>query len=140
MKRTSIAVAVAALVIAGPAMAFAQTTTAPKPAVSAPAKKAAPAAAAAVHATKGVVKSIDDKSLVISKVAGKGPDTTFMVNASTERKGTIAAGTSVDVRYRTEGKDKVATAVTAQEMKMPMAKAPAAAKMPASTPKTGTSK
>ena len=96
--------------------AFAQTAPATKPAPAAK-KPAASAPAAATHATSGVVKSIDDSKLVISKSATKGPETTFAVNASTQKEGTIAAGTSVDVRYKTEGKEKVATAISVHEAK-----------------------
>jgi len=115
------AVALASLLLATPA--FAQTPPAPKTSAA----KAAPAAKAAatptVHATKGVVKSVDATTLVISKVAGKGPDTTFMLNSSTQKQGTIAAGASVDVRYHKEGKDNVATAVTVHTGTPPAAKA-----------------
>jgi hypothetical protein len=97
------------------AAAFAQTAPATKPAPAA--KKAAAAAPAATHATTGVVKSIDDSKLVIAKSATKGPETTFAVNASTQKEGTIAAGTTVDVRYKTEGKEKVATAISVHEAK-----------------------
>jgi hypothetical protein len=96
--------------------AFAQTAPATKPAPAAK-KPAAAAPAAATHATTGVVKSIDDSKLVISKSATKGPETTFAVNASTQKEGTIAAGTTVDVRYKTEGKEKVATAISVHEAK-----------------------
>ena len=98
------------------AAAFAQTAPATKPAPAAK-KPAAAAPAAATHATTGVVKSIDDSKLVISKSATKGPETTFAVNASTQKEGTIAAGTTVDVRYKTEGKEKVATAISVHEAK-----------------------
>ena len=80
-------------------------------------KKAAVAPAPAVHATSGVVKSIDDSKLVITKSAGKGPETTFMLNASTTKDSSVAAGSKVDVRYHTEGKSKVATAVSVHEAK-----------------------
>jgi hypothetical protein len=96
--------------------AFAQTAPATKPAPAAK-KPAASAPAAATHATTGVVKSIDDSKLVIAKSATKGPETTFAVNASTQKEGTIAAGTTVDVRYKTEGKEKVATAISVHEAK-----------------------
>jgi hypothetical protein len=113
--------AIAALLMAGPAFAQSgQTTAKPKTttAKSAPAPKPA---MAAVHATKGVVKSVDATSLVITKTAGKGPETSFVLNASTEKQGTIAPGSAVDVRYKTEGKSKVATAVSVQEPKSPTA-------------------
>jgi hypothetical protein len=81
------------------------------------AKKAAAAPAPAVHATSGVVKSIDDSKLVITKSAGKGPETTFTVNASTTKEGAIAPGSKVDVRFHNDGKMKVATAVSVHEAK-----------------------
>jgi transcription elongation GreA/GreB family factor len=54
---------------------------------------------------------------VISKSATKGPETTFAVNASTQKEGAVAAGATVDVRYKTEGKEKVATAISVHEAK-----------------------
>jgi hypothetical protein len=120
----------ASLLMAGPAFAQTKAPTPAKTTTAAPAKPATTAkpATAAVHATKGVVKSVDDTSLVITKTAAKGPETTFVLNAATERQGAIAAGAAVDVRYRTEGKTKVATAVSVQEPKAPAAKMAPAAK------------
>jgi len=94
-----------------PALGFAQTGTAPT--------KAAPAAkAAATHAIAGVVKSVDANSLVITTGAkDKAKDVTFMLSAATQKKGTLAAGAMVDVRYTTEGTKNTATAVTVQEKK-----------------------
>jgi hypothetical protein len=112
--------AIASLLLAAPVVA--QTTTAPKPpAKTAPAPK--PAATAAVHATKGVVKSVDATTLVITKTAGKGPETTFVLNASTQKQGDISVGSSVDVRYHAEGKSKVATAVSVAKAGASKAKA-----------------
>jgi len=119
------AAAIASLLLAAPV--FAQTTTTP---AAKPASKAAPApkpaATTAVHATKGVVKSVDASSLVITKAGGKAPETTFVLNSATQKSGDVSIGASVDVRYHTEGKSKVATAVSVQEPK------PAAAKSKAS--------
>ena len=115
MNKTSIAAVLAALALAVPAAGFAQST--PKATSTAAAPAAKKAATPVVHATKGVVKSIDGSMLVITKVAGKGPETTFVVNSTTQRQGTVSPGSSVDVRYRTEGKEKVATAIAVQEMK-----------------------
>ena len=67
------------------------------------------------HATKGMVKSIDANTLVITH-KGK-TDMTFALNPATHLQGTVAVGTSVDVRYREDGKTYVATAVTAQPSK-----------------------
>lgn len=107
-----------ALMLAVPA--FAQTTpaTPAKPTAKAAAPKAAPAPA--THATKGVVKSVDDGKLVITRAGGKS-ESTFVLNAATQRQGDIAVGASVDVRYHTEGKSKVATAVSVQAPKAPAA-------------------
>jgi len=49
-------------------------------------------ATAATHATTGVVKSIDDSTLVIAR-SGKKGDMTFAVSPSTHREGSVAAGT-----------------------------------------------
>lgn len=114
------AAVIASLLMAG--TAFAQTS-APKTTAK-PAPTAKVAAAPAVHATKGVVKSVDATTLVITKAGGKGPENSFMLNASTQRQGSIAAGATVDVRYRVEGKDKVATAVSAEAKPAPKAKSP----------------
>jgi len=132
MKRISILAILAAFVLAAPGLSLAQSSSS-KTASTTP-KKAA-STAPAIHATKGVVKSIDASSLVISKVAGKGPDTTFVVNASTTREGTIEPGKSVDVRYRTEGTSKVATAITAAAPKAPAAATTAKPKSSTSTKK-----
>jgi hypothetical protein len=93
-----------------PALALAQ----PKPAPKAPATTAAtaPAKPAATHATNGIVKSSDATSLVITKTAKDTKTETFVVNATTAVKGTIAPGARVAVRYRTEGTQNIATAVT----------------------------
>ncbi len=90
-----------------PAFASAQTK---------PAKKATTATAqakpAATHATNGIVQSSDATSLVITKSAKDTKSTTFTLNASTVTKGTLAPGARVAVRYRTEGAQNIATAVT----------------------------
>jgi len=77
-----------------------------------PAEKTSSKPAVAGHATQGVVKSVDATSLVISK--GKNADETFMLNASTQREGTIEPGAHVSVHYREEGKSHVATAIVAK--------------------------
>ncbi len=116
MKYVPVA-ALASLLLAAPV--FAQTT-APTPAAKTAAKTSAskPAATPATHATRGVVKTVDASSLVITR--GKA-DTTFVLNTSTQRQGDIAPGANVSVRYHTEGKDKVATAVSVQQPKQPAA-------------------
>ena len=81
-----------------------------KKAATAPAKHATMAS----HSTSGVVKTSDDASLVITK---GGKDQTFVVNSSTQKQGTIEAGTHVSVHYTMDGKSMVATAIAAQPAK-----------------------
>jgi hypothetical protein len=61
---------------------------------------------------KGVVKTVDDKTLVVSQKPGSGHEMSFVLDPSTERVGTMSVGSTVDVRYRTEAKRHIATAVT----------------------------
>ena len=70
--------------------------------------------AAATHAVRGVVKSIGRKSLVITRRARRPSDLTFVARlASTLRGGhRRRPARTVSVRYRTEDKMLVATAVT----------------------------
>ena len=60
------------------------------------------------------VKSSSASALVISH---GNKDETFVVNSSTETKGTLDAGAHVTVHYTMDGKNMVATAVTVQPMK-----------------------
>ena len=110
MKTTIKTIAFVGALALVPAFAVAQTKTAPKT----PAKTAAtaPAKPAATHATNGIVKSSDATSLVITKTAKDTKTETFALNAATVTKGTIAPGARVAVRYRTEGTQNIATAVT----------------------------
>ena len=73
-----------------------------------------PYAGPAVHATRGVVKSIDPATLVVSRPKNRG-DITFALSSSTHREGTVVVGATVSVRYRDEGKVHVATAVALQK-------------------------
>jgi len=66
----------------------------------------------ATHATRGVIKTVDDKTLVVSQKAKSGHEMTFVLDPSTEKVGTMSVGSTVDVRYRTEAKKHIATAVT----------------------------
>lgn len=109
-----------ALILAVPGAAFAAQAAAPAAAKKTAAKApAAKSAAVSNHTTSGTVKTASDSSLVISK---GGKDQTFVVNASTEKKGTVEPGAKVAVHYTVDGKNWVATAITAQPAK------PAAAK------------
>jgi hypothetical protein len=116
MKYVTVA-ALASLLLAAPAFAQTTATTPAKTTKTATAPK--PAATPATHATRGVVKTVDASSLVITRA--KGAETTFVLNTSTQRQGDIAPGANVSVRYHTEGKDKVATAVSVQQPKQPAA-------------------
>jgi len=123
------------VLVAVPALAMAQTPAvkpAPAPetkaaapaqppakdaAVKTPAVKAKAAKAQAIHATKGVVKSVDDKMLVLTTTGTKGKDLTFVLDSTTAKTGTPVVGATVEVRYKTEGKQNIATAVTVSEPK-----------------------
>jgi hypothetical protein len=74
-------------------------------------------ATVATHATKGVVKSIDSNSLVITRSAHRTKEQTFAVDASTHQVGRVAVGATVEVRYRTEEGHRLATVVSVQEPK-----------------------
>jgi len=115
MKFTRMAAIVLGALMTVSAAGYAATAN--QAAAKATTKKAVAAPAPAVHATSGVVKSIDDSKLVITKSANKGPETSFTLNSSTTKDGSIATGSKVDVRYHTEGKAKVATAVSLHEVK-----------------------
>ena len=78
------------------------------------ASHAASASTASTHATKGVVKSIDENALVVSRPSNRG-DITFKLSPTTHRDGTIVVGSTVSVRYHEAGKDHVATAVALQK-------------------------
>ena len=73
-------------------------------------------ATAATHATTGVVKSIDDSTLVITR-SGKKGEMSFAVSPETHREGSVAVGSQVSVRYHENGKMYTATAITAQPVK-----------------------
>jgi hypothetical protein len=69
---------------------------------------------AAIHATRGVVKAIDEAALVVSRPRNRG-DITFTLSAATHRDGKIVIGSTVSVRYRDDGKNHVATAIALQK-------------------------
>lgn len=91
-----------------PATGFAATQTT---------AQTAAARAVATHATRGVVKSVDASTLVITRTGGNHAAMTFALNASTHRDGTVAIGAPVSVRYREDGKTNVATAIRVQSVK-----------------------
>ena len=70
-------------------------------------------AAVPSHALSGVVKSIDATRLVITRAGKNRGEMTFVLSPATEREGPISVGATVQVRFRTEGRTQVATAVLA---------------------------
>jgi hypothetical protein len=94
------------------------TTSAVKPAAAAqPATKTTVAKAPVAHATKGVVKSVDASSLVITRTGAKAKDMTFVLDSATVKTGTPTVGATVQVRYKTDAKQNIATAVSVSEKK-----------------------
>ena len=69
------------------------------------------------HATSGVVKSVDDSMLVVTKSGKKPQEMTFTLNANTHKRGCYRRWRAVSVRYQEEGKTHVATAVTVEQAK-----------------------
>ena len=64
-------------------------------------------------AVRGVVKTVSARQLVITRTTTRHPsDLILVMDQSTLRAGTIDVGDQVSVRYRTEGKLLIATAVT----------------------------
>ena len=116
MRKYIATAALAAAVIAMPIAGFAATQTAPaaKPAAAKKEATSTAAKAAPTHATKGVVKSVDDSSLVITRHGKKPEDMTFTMNASTHKEGAVAVGAPVSVRYQESGTTHVATAVSVE--------------------------
>jgi hypothetical protein len=80
----------------------------------------------ASHTVKGTVKSLDDSTLVLSRK--KGGDMTFALDSHTAKQGAPAVGSDVSVKYHTEGKTMMATAITAQPVKQVASAKPPAAK------------
>jgi hypothetical protein len=72
---------------------------------------------AQMHATKGVVKSVDATTLVVSRSRQYGHEITFVLNPSTQQAGKVTVGSTVEVRYRTEGKQNIATVVSLERPK-----------------------
>lgn len=107
------------------ALAVAGSAVAAVPQASSSSKKAATPAS---HTVKGTVKSLDNSTLVLSPK--KGGDMTFVVDNNTTKQGSPATGSEVSVKYHTEGKTMMATAITAQPAKQVASSKPAASKKP----------
>ena len=84
--------------------------------------KAAHNAKPASHSTSGVVKSITDTTMVVTRPDTRGGEIAFALNASTHRDGAIDVGAPVSIRYRDDAGAHVATAITAQHGKTQPAK------------------
>jgi uncharacterized protein DUF5666 len=80
-------------------------------------KSTTKASTPASHATTGVVKSIDDTTLVITKHGKQSSAMTFVIDPSTQREGSIQVGSSVSVRYHADGKKLIASAIAIQQPK-----------------------
>ena len=76
--------------------------------------KKADTAATHTHTAKGVVKSMDATSLVVTE---KGKDVSYVLDPSTKKEGDPAVGSTVTVMYKTEGTQHVATDVKAAAAK-----------------------
>ena len=113
--RKYIATAVLAAVVAAPVIGLAKTPQAPAAAKKEATKTASKAAP--THATRGVVKTVDESTLVITKAGKKPEDMTFTLNANTHKEGAVAVGTPVSVRYHEDGTTHVATAVSVEQAK-----------------------
>ena len=74
-------------------------------------------ASTSTHATRGVVKSIEDDKIVITRSDASQLEMTFMMNPSTHKEGTLSVGETVSVRYREDGKNNIATAISVQTPK-----------------------
>lgn len=115
MRYIASAVLVASLA-ASPALAAMQATSTSKSATTTTTTKSTKSSSAE-HSVRGVIKSIDASSLMLSGSGKKAAETHFVLNQSTQREGTLAVGSTVSVRYHEDGGSKVATAVVAQPAK-----------------------
>jgi hypothetical protein len=122
MKKTFRAAVVAAAVLAVPALSLA--AQAKQPAQTAPAASAktksdtksasTKPASATVYSAKGVVKSIDSSTLVLTEKSGKkkrSHDVHFVLDPAVQKDANIAAGSSVRVKYHNDAKKHVATEI-----------------------------
>jgi hypothetical protein len=66
------------------------------------------------HAVRGVVRVLTGESLTIARTSRHHEVLVFRLNTATVHSGPIAPGIVVSVRYRYEGSERVATAVSAR--------------------------
>jgi uncharacterized cupredoxin-like copper-binding protein len=113
MKKLFQAAVVAAAVLAVPALSVAAQT---KPAATAPSQANPAAKAAVVHSARGVVKSMDASSLVLTEKTAKkkkSHDVKFVLDTSTQKTGNVGVGSTVQVKYHTDAKQRVVTEIRA---------------------------
>jgi hypothetical protein len=67
-----------------------------------------------VHATRGVVKAISATTLVVSRPRNRG-DITFKLSPAVHLEGAPEVGATISVRYRDQGRDHVATAISVEK-------------------------
>jgi type 1 fimbria pilin len=105
MKRNHLVVAFAAvLLLAGSVWAAGSKSTENK------------ASTSKIH---GTVVSSTSSSLVLSaKVNGKSEEETFVVNPQTKIKGSLNAGSTVEVQYKMDNGQKLATSISVHQTKM----------------------
>ena len=72
----------------------------------------------AVHATRGVVKTIGPTTMVVSRPKHRG-DIVFKLSPPPHIEGTITVGATVSVRYRDDGDSHVATAISVHRQHAP---------------------
>ena len=65
------------------------------------------------HARRGIVKSIDATTLVMTRTGRTPGEMQFALTPGTHREGPIAVGTPIQVRFWTDGRRQVATAILA---------------------------
>ena len=119
MKKLFQAAVVAAAVLAVPALSLAAQTTPAATTTKTKAKSDSKAAAGTVYSAKGVVKSLDGSTLVLTEKSSKkkSHDVHFVVDASTQKDANIAAGSTVQVKYHNDAKKHVATEIRAGSAK-----------------------
>ena len=115
MRNMRIAAIVIGALLLVPPLGLAATGTS-TPSVNDSAGRSSPKRAP-MHATKGVVKSVDRTTLVVTRSRQYGHEITFVLNPSTQQAGTVTVGSTVEVRYRTEGKQNIATVVSLERPK-----------------------
>ena len=80
--------------------------------------KSSNTAKAAVHEEMGTVSSLTSSELVLAHtVKGKQEESTFKLDSSTKKEGTIDKGTHVAVYYKDQNHERMATEIKAEPKK-----------------------